>query len=439
VPTDLSEQILRKQMYFKKLLSDDALMVNLSNMIRMHPLLASDIWLDITAMDWATLGPIFYFSIVPVEIEPLTVLYEFEPATIDEMLQGIWFKFEAVDFGRLYSFLNDLLEFLLANFKDWFLAFLRGKARYGFAIYGKDRYDPPVATEFLRSTFHRLRLLRRTDRSYTDTLKNASEKAGIIDVAKDIEFNLLYLLASAQANAFVLGLSVLGRSPLTRTENGWAVVPTKTSDGNVYDIKFRTLDHLQYGFILGVSYLGYGVLMPEESAYKMPDPRTNPPILDLIVEKARKITRNLGVTPFAYANYNKPAEMADYHKSERTAQYDLLMAQREFLEDWVEKRVPPDEANPVRLRQYKNAVLQLISWKAKAHAWGFGGFEAMDEERFKAWWIDNWKSQGLRESTLLDLYEGIKPWLRTLRERKLDIGGRVRETRKRLASLSRVL
>jgi hypothetical protein len=424
-------------MYFKKLLSDDALMVNLSNMIRMHHLLASDIWLDITAMDTAVVGLGLLNAITPVELEPLTVLYEFESATIDEMLQGIWFRFEAVDFSGLYSFLNSLLEFRLANFKDWFLPFFLGKARYGFAIYGKDRYDPPVAREFLRSTLHRLRLLRRTDRSYMDTLKNVSEKVEITDVAKDVEFNLLYLLASAQANAFVLGLSVLGRSPLSRTENGWAVVPTKTSDGNVYDVKFRTLDHLQYGFILGVSYLGYGVLMPEESAYKMPNPRTNPPTLDLIVEKARRITRNLGVTPFAYANYNRPEEMADYHKSERAAQYHLLMAQREFLEDWVEKRVPPDEANPVRLRQYKNAVLQLISWKAKAHAWGFGGFEAMDEEQFKAWWLDNWKSQGLRESTLLQLYEGIKPWLQTLRRRKLDIGRRVRETRKRLALLSR--
>jgi hypothetical protein len=443
VPVRLSDQALKKRMYFQKTLSDPAISVNITNTLSVAPLFASDVWLDVTAMDASVVGLGLLNAITPVELEPLTVSYDYKLADPEEMEQGIWFVFESVDFGRLYAFLTDLQEYVIANFKEEFqpevIQKLYPKALYGITPYGRGFYDPPVAREFLRSTLHRLRLLRRTDRSYLDTLENVTEKAEIAGVAKDIQYNRLFLVASAQVHAFVLGLSVLGRSTLTRTEDGWGVVPVRTSDGKEYDVRFRTLDHLQLGFILGVTPLGYGFLLPKESVYRMPTPRENPPIIDVITEKARKISRSVGVTPWAYANYNKPEEMIDYHRSERTAQYDLLMAQRAFLEDWVEKRVPPDEANPVRIRQYKNAVLQLVSWKAKAHAWGFDGFEAMDEAQFKAWWLDNWKQQGLRERTLLDLYEGIKPWLRTLRERKLDIGRRVRETRKRLALLTKAL
>jgi hypothetical protein len=443
VPVRPSEQALKKQLYFLKTLSDPAIMENINNTLRVAPLFASDVWLDVTAMDTAVVGLGLLSAITPVELEPLTVSFDSRLATHSEMEQGIWFVFEPVNFGQLYAFLTDLQEYVIANFKEQFqpevISKLYPKALYGITPYGRGFYDPPVAREFLRSTLHRLRLLRKTDKSYLDTLQNITEKAEIVGVAKDIEYNRLFLVSSAQVYAFVLGLSVLGRSTLTKTEGKWGVVPTRTSDGKVHDVRFRTLDHLQLGFILGVTPLGYGFLLPEESVYKLPTPRENPPIIDVITEKARKASRSVGVTAWAYANYNRPEEMTDYHRSERTAQYDLLMTDRAFVEGWVEKRVPPDEANPVRVRQYKNAVLQLISWKAKAHAWGFGGFEAMDEAQFKAWWLDNWKQQGLRESTLLQLYEGIRPWLRTLRERKLDIGKKVRETRKRLALLSQAL
>jgi hypothetical protein len=430
-------------MYFKKLLSDDALMVNISNMIRVAPLFASDVWLDVTAMDTAVIGLGLVSAITPSELEPLNVSFDYRLAEPHEMEQGIWFVFEPVRFRDLYAFLTDLQEYVIANFQEQFqqevIKKLYQKALYGITPYGRGLYDPPVAREFVRSTLHRLRLLRGTDKSYFDALDNSVARAGIAEPVRDLEFNRLFLVASAQVNAFVLGLSVLGRSTLTRTEDGWGVVPTKDSFGGIHDVRFRTLDHLQLGFILDITPLGYGFLLPEESMYRMPTPRENPPIINVITEKARKISRSVGITPWAYANYNRPEEMIDHHRSERTAQYDLLMAQRRFLEDWVEKRIPPDEANPVRIRQYKNAVLQLVSWKAKAHAWGYDGFEAMDDVQFEIWWYENWRRQGLNLSTLIRLYGEIESWLRPLRQRKLDLGRKVRETRKRLALLSRVL
>jgi hypothetical protein len=440
---DYEQQMLQKQKYFEKTLSDNAIYLNTTRTIDVAPLFASNVWLDVTGMDTAVIGLGLINVITPSELQPLTIAFDYRSPTFEEMMQGIWVVFEGVDFSKLYAFMTDLNAYVIANFKEQFqpqvTQKIYPKAIYGVTPYGRGFYDPVVAREFLRSTFYRLRLLRKTDKSYLDTMDNASQKAGIISIAKDHIFNREFLIASAQEYAFVLGLAVLGRSRLTNTQNGWGIVPIKRSDGKILDVKFRTLDHLQLGFILGVTPLGYGILLPKESIYQLPEGKENPPIIDVITNKARKISRSIGLTAFGYANYNKPEEMTDYHKSERTAQYDQLMTDRRFIEDWVEKQIPPEEANPIRVRQYKNAVLQLISWKSKHHGWGYDGWEAMTEDQFKAWWIDNWKQQSLNETTLSNLYEGIKKWLPMLRERKLDLGKKVKETRQRLALLQRVL
>jgi hypothetical protein len=440
---DYEQKILQKEKYFEKTLSNNAIYLNITRTIDVAPLFASDVWLNITWMDFTVTGIGLLNSITPIELEPLNIAPDYRSPYIEEMMQGIWVVLKGFDLSKIYSFMTNLRDFVTVNFSSEFLLdilkYLLPKAMYGIARYGEGLYDPAVATEFLRSTFYRLRLLRKTDKSYLDAMANASEKADIVSTAKDHIFNREFLIASAQEYAFVLGLGVLGKSRLTQTQDGWGVIPTKTSDGKVYDVKFRTLDHLQYGFILGLTPLRYGLLLPRKSIYQLPEGKENPPIIDVITNKARKISRSLGLTALAYGNYNKPEEMTDYHKSERTTQYDQLMTDRRLIEEWVEKQIPPEEANPVRIRQYKNAVLQLISWKAKRHAWGYNGWEAMTEDQFKAWWIDNWKQQSLNETTLNNLYEGIKKWLPMLRERKLDLGKKVKETRQRLALLQRVL
>jgi hypothetical protein len=440
---DWEEQILKKQMYFKKTLSDNAISLNTIRTIDVAPLWATNIWLNVTSLDTSVIGLGLLNAITPAELQPLTIDFNAVLPSIDEMMQGIWVTFQAVDFSKIYAFMTDLNAYVIANFKEQFqpevILKMFPKAKYGITPFGRGFYDPPAGREFLRSTFHRLRLLRPIDQSYIATMDNVSKQVGITDAAKDQVFDRQFLIASAQVNAFVLGLSLLGVSRLTQTQDGWGVIPTKTSDGRIVDIKFKTLDHLQMGFILGVTPLGYGYLLPEESIYKLPNEKENPPILDAVTRKARKISRSVGLTGIAYANYNKPDEMTDYHKSERTAQYDQLMTDREFIESWVEARIPSNEANPVKIRQYKNAVLQLISWREKRHAWGYDGWKAMTEEQFKGWWLENWKQQGLNETTLLNLYEGVIKWIPMLRQRKRDIGEKVREVRRRLALIQQAV
>jgi len=433
------DPILQKYKYFLKSHSASAIDENVRITLNAAPLIARDIWLDTTWMDSSIVGLGLLNMLTPSELTPLTMAFDASMATINEMMQGIWVKFTPVDFSALFSFLADLNEYVLENFKEIFqpgaLFKSFGKAYYGTSYYGLALYDPTIGREYLRSSIYRLRIIRRNDNSFLETMEFTGRLSNVVDVSKDITYNRMVLIRAAASFSFVLGIGVLGSSRLSRAQGPFTTITVMTSDGRIYDVKFRTLDHLQFGFILGVTHLGYGYLLPVDGVYQLKGGKKNPPIIDVITWKARKITRTIGFVPWAYANYNKPEEMNDWHRSQKTALYDQLMSDRRFIESWVEKRIPANEANPVRLNQYKRAVLQLISWKAKRHTWGHEAWEAMTEVRFKEWWLENWKRQGLNESTLNELYEGVKSWLSTLRRRKVELGSLVQRMRKTLAQL----
>lgn len=426
-----------KAKYHKKTLSDNAVYNTYIRMLDVEPIFAEYVWLQLPVFDLSELGLGLLYNILPVDFEPYSVNFSFEPPTKEETLQGIWAKFEPVDFARLYRWTTDFREYVVENFKEEYQAGLitmtAEKAVYGVTPYARGVYDPIVAREFLRATFHRLRLLRTPDESWKSMLRQIADFLEMVGVTDDNVFNRIMMLFSAQAQSFVLGLGVLGRSRLSEVDGDWAKIPFMDAQGYVHDLKFRTLDHLQFGFILGVTPLGYGLLLPKESIYRLVDGKKNPPFVKVLVEKVYGIIQRLTLSTFSYCNYNRPDEMKDYHRSDRTNQYDLLQAQRRLIEEWVHRRVPPEESNPVRIRQYQNAVLQYVSYRAKRHRWGFKSWRRMTEDQFKEWWVDYWTSQGLSKRVLNDLYEGMRLWLRGVRESKLSLGRRIQEARKRLA------
>jgi hypothetical protein len=432
-----SDQILKKQKYFEKTLSHNAIYLTWLRMLDVSPLFANYVWLQLSAFDLTQLGMGLLYGILPVDFEPLAIDFTHVMPTVQETLQGIWVKFEKVIFAKLYRWMTDLKVYILESLKEEFQeeAFLGliGKAIYGVTPYGRGLYDPVIAREFVRSTFWKLRLMRTPDISWRKDMDEVVEYVGMVEKTDEHVYNRLMMIFSAQINAFVLGLSPLGRGRLTREVDGWAVIPLITAEGKEYEVRFKTLDHLQLGLILGVTPLGYGFLLPKTSIYRLPEGKKNPVFLEAVRRKIRGITNRITLSTWAYSNYNKPEEMLDYHKSERTNQYHILQTQRAIIEDWVRMRIPPEEANPVRIRQYQNAVLQAVAWRAKMHKWGFSSWKAMSEGQFKEWWKLHWSRQGLNISVLEKLYEGMEVWLRNIREEKVSLGERVRKRRLALA------
>jgi hypothetical protein len=432
-----SDQVLKKLKYFEKTLSKNAIYNTYLRSLDASPLFAQYAWLQLSAFDLTELGMGLLHSILPVDFQPYAIDFTYVTPTPSETLQGIWAKFEPVDFSKLYTWMADFREYVLENFKEEFqpevLIGVLPKAIYGVTPYGRGVYDPVVAREFLRATFWKLRLIRTPDISWQKTMDEIADYIHMVGVTDEHVFNRLMMIFSAQMFSFTLGLSLLGRSRLTETVEGWGVVPIKTARGEIRDLYFKTLDQPQMGFILGVTPLGYGLLLPEKSIYKQPEGKKNPSVIKVMVEKIKGIVNRLTYVTWAYSNYNKPEEMLDPHKSERTTQYHELLSQRQFVENWVANQIPPDEANPVKVRQYQNAVLQAVAWRAKRHKWGYNAWKYMSEDEFKGWWIKNWVGQGLNETTLKSLYEGAQIWLKRLREEKLSSGLKVKQRRISLA------
>jgi hypothetical protein len=434
-----SEQYLQKQKYHSKTLSEDAIYTIYLRTLDIQPIFAEYAWLLISAFDLTELGIGLLYHILPIEFQPYVIDFTYELPTPSEILQGIWIKFEEVDLAKLYEWLTDFQKYIIENIKEEYQSdLIKGilqKAIYGITPYDRGYYDPIIPREFIRSTFYKLRLIRTPDISWLKMMDQIAEYLEMTGVTDEHIFNRLMSILSAQTQAFVLGLSVLGRSKLTETDGEWGVVPVKTAKGEIYDLHFRTLDQLQMGFILGVTPLGYGILLPKECIYKLPEGKKNPPIIQVMLKKIKGIINRLPLTTFSYSNYNKPEEMLNYHKSEKTNQYDLLMTQRRIIEEWVKKQIPPEEANPVRIRQYQNAVLQAISWRAKRHKWGYDSWKYMTEEQFKEWWKLHWKGQNLNETVLDKLYSGMEVWLKRIREEKVSLGEKVKKTRIQLSQL----
>jgi len=435
-----SDFYLKKLKYFEKTLSNDAIYSTYLRTLDVAPLLASYAWLILPWIDLAQLGLGLLYDFDPMNLVPFSLDFEAKLPTVEETLQGIWMKFERIRYEELYEWTTSIEEFVTSSFKpehaEGILSSRIRAAVYGVTQYGYSAFDPLPSREAVRTTLLRLRLLRPSDPSYRMAAEELIEQAECTEAIDEHVLDRLMIISSAQRNAFVLGLGVLGMSRLTRVEDGWGVVPVIDHEGNPADLRFTTLDQLQLGFLLGMTPLGYGYLLPKESAYLQPEGKGDPIFLEATIRKAKKVVSAATTFTWSYSNYNKPEEMEDWHKSQRTAQYDLLMTQRAVIEDWVEKRIPPEEANPVRARQYKNAVLQAIAWRAKRHKWGYDAWKAMTEDQFKEWWKRNWTRQGLSEPVLDRLYEEMRVWVRRIQREKLDIGEKVRRTRLSLALTS---
>jgi len=427
----------QKAKYHSKTLSDSAVELTFIRNLDVYDLHAEYVWLTIPLFDLAQLGIAVQYGLTPSEFEPFMIDFTYDLPKTEETLQGIWAKFTPVDFTKLYEWLTELPKTMEAITKPEayppMKPHLKNKAIYGQTYYGRGIYDPELAREAIRATLWKLRQMRTADISWVRDVRDIARLLEMAGITEAVVWNRLMLLMSAQINCFVLGLTPIGKGRLAKTEDGCAVIPIIRSDGKEIEVKFRTLDHLMFGFILGVTPLGFGMLLPKEGIFKTPTKENPSPLSQMIGGKTRGITYRVTASTWAWAQYNKPEEMTDRHKSDRTTQYDLLQEQRRWVEKWVEARVPPEESNPVKLRQYKNAVLQLIAWPAKRHRWGFALWKMMTEEQFKEWWLTFWERQGLNKGTLEALYEGAKSWVGRLREDKLRLGEKVKRSRLRLA------
>lgn len=423
---------LKKEKYFDKVASQSAITCTWYRLLDTQDLFAKYVWMQLPLFDLYQLGIGLEFSILPYEFQPFSIDFEYSMPNMDELMQGIWANFDKIiyEIEFPWSFNWDGLN--ESTFQPKFRVFGRRKAKYGRAKFSGYYYDPPLSREYIAEAFSKLRLIRKPDISWKTCLEQLADAIDIDPMAVYEVISRFLLLSSAQDNSFCLGLSLLGTGRLNWTGDG-AIIPYVTPEGEIKQVKYWTLENLMFGFILGITPLGYGVLTPRKTMFEMEDNKKNPEILSFMLNKARGVINRHTLTTWAYTNYNKPEEMTNFHKSEKVAMHDLIQTQRRVIENMVEESIANIVKNQVLLRQYKNAVLQAIAWKSKRHKWGFKPFKDTPEQQFKEWWIEHWKGMGLNETILNQLYDRLLPILDRIRETKVSVGESVRKKRRMLA------
>jgi len=430
--SDYMQKYFMKRKYYEKLLSPNAMMNVYLRTIDVEDLVQRNIWLQIAPFDLSQLGIGLVLSISGFEFDALMLSFLAELPNLDELMRGILVKFEPVDLTYVFPELGNVDLQIETWFPEEYRPKTIEKAQYDVSQYDVSYYDPLIFREVIANTLFRLRQMNPSDPLYRQTIEGLAETLEISTYALWFVSDKISLLMAAQEQAFILGLGVLGYSRLQEKEDGFVKIRFTDHEGVEREVKARHLSDLLLGFILGVTPLGYGLLLPDQEILKLEEGKYNPRLIEHVSTKASLIRDSLPFLPFSFSNYQTFNEMADVHANQRVSQYDALMHIRSFVEDWVEMRVPPEERNPVTVRQYQNAVLQYFGWLTKRHAWGMDAFRQMTEDEYARFWMGYWTAQGLKESTLQSLYEGMKLWKRALIRERSSLGELIQRYRKGL-------
>ena len=443
---DLVEQ---KRKYHSKVLSLDALGLLFDRVLDIESLFGEWMWQYLVMFINFDISSLFIWGLDPSELEPLNFDFDVELPSVEEWLQGIKIKFEKIDLGEqwkrvLEEYLHEIVPPKLdfSTFVEWNVEEewqpptqeqQKRKLIVGVTKYAEGYVDPPVIREFLRATFYEL-FKRRPDfeRLYT-VYKETIEKLGIAEHVAESTFNRIALLHNAMYENFILGYGILGISKLSPQGKYSSKVPVFTWKREYFEANYAKLAELQAGFILGITPLGLGLLMPRERFYKGTKIGTTPPWIWLVDWKGRRALNRFRATPPGIANYQKTDEMLDYHRSERVDQWHELQTIRYAVDSLVTELLKDKGIGAFELNLYRRAANQLIGHRKKRHRWGFGAFRSMSEEEFKEWWLGYWERQGLKREYLELIYERLSRVLPCLRDRAQELGERLKRVRYRVA------
>jgi len=433
--SEYMQKYLMKRKYYEKVLSPSAMQNVYLRTIDIEPLMPDYIWLQIAPFDLAQLGIGLIFSISGFEFDALMLGFLPTLPSLTELEWGILMKFEPIDWTAHLPELGDINLLIQTWFPEEYRPQPIEKAQYDISRYDMSYYDPPLFRETITNTLFKLRQMNPTDPLYKQTVEELAELLGMSTHALWFISDKISLLMAAQEQAFILGLGILGFSKLQEKEDGFVKIRFTDHEGVEREVKVRHLSDLLWGFILGITPLGYGLLLPDQEILKLEEDKYNPRLIDSLLKKADAIQNSLPFLPFSFSNYQSFDEMANVHANQRVSQYDALMYIRNFIENWVKMNIPPDESYPTVIRQYQNAVLQYFGWLTKRHTWGMDIFKQMTEEEYRDFWIKYWTAQGLKESTLETLYEGMGLWKKALLREKLELGNLIQKYRKALSLL----
>jgi len=444
-----TELVRQKRKYFDKTLSLNAMILGYDRVLDTEDYFSEWAWKMMLPFIWLDISGLFIFGLSPTELEPLNLDFTIELPTTEEWLQGIKLKFERIDLGELWKQFNweyflevvpPVLDFetfvkenILPQYQSDVAKMQYRKLIVGYTKYGEGYVDPPLIREFLRATFYEIYKRRPDYTRLKEIFMEVAQKLGIAEHIAEAVYNRIIMLSEVLFENFILGYNILGISKLSKRGKSSAQFTTLTWRGEVFDVEYSKLAEPNAAFILGVTPLGFGLLIPRERFFKPTIKGLTPKIAWFIDYKGRRLIRRYRATHIGFANYQRTEEMMHYAKSERADQYHALRSFFAYIDDLIREYLANKNVDKFKANMYRRAVAMLIGHRKKRHKWGFGAYKTMTEDEFKEFWIGYWVRQGLDSNILNELYNLVKPWLAHLRGHAEELGRRLKEKRKRLA------
>ena len=423
-----------KEKYHRKLLTPNAEFSNLMRTYDLEPHFSELAWKYITNSSALAMSLSLLLDIPLADFENINLEFSIDLPSFEELQQGIKLHIEPIDMTEMYYWMAKMeaeMEALISSLYRKDMTEKRTyKGVYGESRYGYAYFDPPKVREFIRSTLLKYYELKTNEEAFKQFVDTVAERLKIAEGLKATIYNRLKILDHIQDNSFVLGYSVLGRSRLSQASSEETTLKIRDYYGEEREVKFKYFAEGLAGFILGVTALGYGYVFPRTEVLNVPEKKGDPTAVKVIKERVERNIERFRYTAIVATNYSRPDEMIDVNRSDRAHQYMTLQTFRYLIENIVANRLRKRNVNRIQMRQYKNAVLTLISLKAKRHSWGWKLFEALTEDELKEYWIDMFVKQGLDRDILEELYELIKPYLSKLREIKKTYGDLVKIRRR---------
>jgi len=441
-----------KQLYFNKVLSESAIFNNIQQVRSLFPHFQENTYAQTMYFIWMNISGMFIFSLDPRELEPLDPEYDISLPSQSEWEQGIklkiepvslddtWAKFWQEVFGQLVPPSADFWSFVQGFFNEQYwddlLKRFYGKLIVGVTKYGEGYVDPQAVRDFLRATLYKMHNQRIDFPRTRDLFAQVAEQFGIEEGVVEALYNRFALHFQSLFTTFFLGYNLLGISPLAKRGSDATVVPVVTWRGEEAEAHARLWQDVNVGFILGVTPLGYGLLLPPEDIYRYVTDKLLAPVVAFTDWKAKRQLQRFPATPAGFANYQRPDETLSPFNNERLEAWAESRSYADVVAGVADSIAEQAGADPFRRNLYRRAAMMLLGYRKKRHQWGYDAWKNMSEDEFKDWWLEYWANQGLDKNILNQIYNNVSVCLTNLRQKSLQAGLKVKRRKYALAALS---
>jgi hypothetical protein len=399
---------IAKMKYWSRILSDEAMLDNLSSNIALYRDLGLRYEMTVFDSILSSLVLGLALSLEPKDLPVFRNCFRIGLPSPEDYARGKLIDIEQehcfIRYPGLGALLRELRVYLSSHFSAFIFMVSLTKARYDESLYGYSYYDPAPVAEFFRSTLLWEMKRRTSPRTASIIVKSIAKALDMNMDVVDFVFTLFRAIERAKLES-AMGDYAWSDVTLVREEVRESVeVPSEDLEMRERTLKADAMTDVWGGayndIALGdISFPADGIVPLAE---EVPDPvkRAEVAIADMI---SREQKMRFTIAPVIVANYQTAEERRSYTVSSRADIYAVSRIALMKIREMIDRELGD---LPLFLRnQYSVAVQQLYSRLTRDRGWGMEAYRAMTVEQLKAEWVEEWSEKGLDRGALERLFD----------------------------------